>query len=436
MNQTDFKKWLAIGTGVGIEIGRDDLSITVTRVRPSGVKVLGEMSIPRFREQPATEWGADYANFLKKLGVAHLAATALLPRDEVMVRQVALPGVSDKDLPAAIRFEIDSLNPYSEEEAVFDWARIGKTSSILVGFTRRSVLERYTTLFAEAGVKIASFTFAAPAIYSSVRLLSTPPAEGFLVLEEGASEMEVYGESPARPIFSARLDGSPAKAVTLAVSELRLAPETAPSTLHEILPKPLAAPADYDVSRSALSYATALAGACPFRPLSVNLLPAEQRQSSSRMRYVPTIALGTLLLFLAGAVIAYPKIADRQYRRLLQAEIQKLEPKAKKAADLDRQLSLTVNRAQALDNFRRHSRDDMDGLNELTKILVPPAWLNSLQLTRDSVTITGETDQAAALLKILDSSHQFRGSSFAFPMQRGQNGELFTIRSVRQGITP
>ncbi|HYL76936.1 MAG TPA: PilN domain-containing protein [Bryobacteraceae bacterium] len=436
MNPIDFKKWLAIGTGVGIEIGRDDLSITVVRVRPSGVQVLGEMNIPRFREQPATEWGADYTNFLKKLGVAHLAATALLPRDEMMVRQVALPGVTDKDLAAAIRFEIDSLNPYSEEEAVFDWARIGKTSSILVGFTRRSVLERYTTLFAEAGVKIASFTFAAPAIYTSVRLLSIPPPEGFVVVEEYAGEMEVYGESPARPMFSARLDGSPAKAATLAISELRLAPETSPSTLLQILPKPLAAPAGYDVSRSALSYATALAGACPFRPLAVNLLPPEQRQSSSRMRYVPTIALATVLLLLAGAVIAYPKISDRKYRGLLQAEIRKLEPKAKKAADLDRQLSLTVNHAQVLDNFRRHSRDDMDALNELTKILVPPSWLSSLQLTRDSVTINGETDQAAALLKVLDSSHQFRGSSFAFPMQRGQNGEVFTIRAVRQGITP
>jgi hypothetical protein len=436
MNPTDFRKWLAIGTGVGIEIGHHDLTITVARVRPSGVKILGEMTIPRFREQPATEWGADYANFLKKLGDAHLAATALLPRDEMMVRQVSLPGVSDKDLAAAIRFEIDSLNPYSEEEAVFDWARIGKTSSILVGFTRRSVLEGYTTLFAEAGVKVASFTFAAPAIYSSVRLLSNPPAEGFVVVEEDGDELEVYGESPSGPLFSARLDGSPAKAVTLAVAELRLAPETVPSTLHDILPKPLAAPADYDLSRTALSYATALAGACPFRPLAVNLLPPEQRQSSSRMRYVPTIALATMMLLLAGAVIAYPKIADRKYRGLLQAEMLKLEPKAKKAADLDRQLNITINRAQTLDNFRRHSKDDMEALSELTKILAPPAWLNSLQLTRDSLTISGEAEQAAALIKLLDSSHQFRGSSFAFPMQRSQSGELFTIRSVRQGITP
>src|ERR1035441_8764961 len=107
MTAADFKKWLAIGTGVGIEIADENLMVTVVRVRPSGVRVLGELTIPRFSEQPASEWGANYANFLKKLGVAHLSAGVLLPRDEVIVRQVMLPGVSDKDLTAAIRFEIE-----------------------------------------------------------------------------------------------------------------------------------------------------------------------------------------------------------------------------------------------------------------------------------------------------------------------------------------
>jgi hypothetical protein len=87
MTATDFKKWVAVGTGVGIEIGREDLMVTAVRVRPSGVKVLGEITIHHFREQLANEWGADYASFLKKLGLTHLAATVLLPRDEVMVRQ-------------------------------------------------------------------------------------------------------------------------------------------------------------------------------------------------------------------------------------------------------------------------------------------------------------------------------------------------------------
>ena len=100
-----------------------------------------------------------------------------------------------------------------------------------------------------------------------------------------------------------------------------------------------------------------------------------------------------------------------------------------------RQITLTRNRSQTLDNFQRHTKEDMDALNELTQMLAAPTWLNSLQLTRDSVTIAGETEQAAALIKLLDSSRQFRGSSFALPLQRSSGGELFSIRSLRREVS-
>jgi len=436
MNIADFKKWLAIGTGIGVEIGPRDLTVAVVRIRPAGVTVLGELSIPRFHEQTASEWGATYSGFLKKLGVAHLAASVLLPRDEVIVRQVALPGVTDRDLAAAIRFEIDSLNPYSEEEAVFDWARIAKTPSVLVGIARRSVLERYQTRFAEAGVKVASFTFPAPSIYSALRIYAAPPAEGFLVIEDAGEEREIYGESPTHPVFSARVDQTAENARRVAIAELRLPPEIEAASLHAKLPQPLAAPSGYDVARAPLAYAAAVAVAYPLHPLAVNLLPREQRQSTSRLPFVPAIALASFALLLLAAVLAYPKYADRQYLGLLQAEIRKLEPQARRALELDRQTAITRNRAQTLDNFRLRTKEDLDALSEVTKLLAPPTWLNSLLLTRDSLTVSGEAEQAAALLKVLDSSHQFRGSSFGIPISRGQNGDLFTIRATRQGVAP
>ena len=427
-----YRHWLAIGTAVGIEIGRESLNVTVAKARPSGVTILGEFGIPRFREQPASEWGADYANFLKKLEASHLAATVLLPRDEVVVRQVVLPGVSDRDLAAAIRFELDSLHPYSEGDPVFDWARIGKTSSILVGITRSEVIGQYATLFAEAGVKVASFTFSAATIYSALRLYSTPPAGGFLAIGPAAGEMETYGESEARPIFSARMSASSERARALAIAELRLPPETEPLALENALPKPMAAPAELDLSRTALPYAAALAGACPQLALSVNLLPKEQRHGSSRLRYIPTAVLACMLLLMSGALLAYPRIADRQYLALLQSEIQKLEPKAKDAVALDRLIATTRNRSQVLDNFRRQTKEDLEAVRELTQILKTPVWLFSLQLTRDSITITGEAEQAAPLLKVLDSSREFKGSDFTLPIARTGSGEGFSIRSTRQ----
>jgi Tfp pilus assembly protein PilN len=335
-----------------------------------------------------------------------------------------------------VRFEIDSLNPHSEEEVAYDWARVGKTSSILIAITRRSVVERYTALFSQAGVKTASFTFSAPTIYSALRLLSSPPADGLVVMEPAEDGLEVYGESATRPIFSARLDQSPERVRTLAVSELRLPPETEIRTLRDQLPQPLAQPETYEPSRACLSYAAALASAGLLRPLSLNLLPREQRRSASRLRYVSTAVLGSLVLLLLVAVLAYPSYSEHHYLDLLQAQIRVLDPLARKAADVDRETANARNRAQTLDNFRQQTRQDLDAMNELTRLLAPPAWLNSLQLTRTSVNITGETDQAATLIKLLDGSRQFQGSSFSLPLQKSGGGEVFSIRSSRKGVAP
>jgi len=437
MPATNFTKWLAIGTGVGIEIGRHDLTATAVRVRPSGTRVLGELIIQNFREQAAGDWGATYTRFLKKIGLGHVAATVLLPRQELTVRQVSLPGVSDKDLDAAIRFEIDSLNPYSEEDVACDYARIGHTASVVIGITRRATLEGYTALFSQAGLKVASFTFSAAAIYSALRLHSAPPSDGFIAMEALEDEIEIYGESPTKPMLSARTEQSVDQARAFAIAELRMPPETETTALHDALSRPLTAPADFDRSRSCLGYAAALSTACLRPALKVNLLPADQRRQTSRLRYVPTAVLATLVLAVFAAVIAYPRYADRQYLDQLHGQIQKLEPAARKAVALDRQINITRNRAQTLDNFRLHTKDDLDALSELTQILAPPAWLNSFQLTRSAVAISGEAEQAAPLIKVMDGSRQFRSTSFAIPIGKGPNGgEVFSLRAARQGIVP
>ncbi len=87
-------------------------------------------------------------------------------------------------------------------------------------------------------------------------------------MEPAEDGLEVYGESATRPIFSARLDQPSDRVRTLAVSELRLPPETEAAALRDQLPRPLAQPETYEPSRACLSYAAALAGAGPLRPLT------------------------------------------------------------------------------------------------------------------------------------------------------------------------
>jgi len=425
----DLKKLLAFGTGVGIEIRGADLEIAAVRVRPSGPEILGRATIHKFRERPAAEWGAAYADFLKRLGEGRLSATVLLPRGETIVRQLALPGVASKDLESAIAYQLDTLHPFGEDEAVYGWSPLGG-GTVLIGILRRQVLERYVELFAEAGVAIGAFTFSAAVIHAALRLFSTPPAGGFLAVRRAAAggSVEIYGESPARPLFSAEFDTAPERAVLLGAAELRLPAEVQPLNLEHVLPQPRRRP---DEPLDPLLYATALAGACPRLAPAANLLPAAMRHSSSRAMFIPTVVLAGLLVITGTAVLAYNKVADRAYLRKLEQEIVQLEPLARQAAALDRQTDQARTRARLLDEFRGRTRADLDTLEELTKLLPPPIWTSSIDLTRDSANINGEAEQAAGLIKVIDASPFFQNSEFSVIARNGSN-ELFRIHTLRE----
>jgi len=427
------RKLLAIGSGAGFEItgarGSESLRIAAVRVRPSGARVLGGFTIEDFQHQPAAAWGADYAAFLGKLGLRHVAATVVLPRHEVIVRQLALPGISGKDLAGAVRFQMDSLHPYSEEDVLSSWTRLQDSSTVLVAIVRAEVIQRYATLFAEAGMKIAGFTCSAAVTYSALRLFGGKPSAEVLAYETVGNTVEIYGESPSKPLFSAAFELEPERAMALAAAELRFEGAPVEKELRELL--------NVDPP---LPYAAALSSACPRHCLPLNLLPAEQRQTSSPMIWVPTTALATLVLLAAGATSALPGFENRRYLGDLASEIAKVQPSMAKAAAVDREIELTRKRTILLDSFRARSKADMDVLAEMTKLLAPPVWLSSLELNALQVAVTGETDQAAPLLKTIDASPQFQSSEFVSPPVRSTTGELFRIRTTReagrQGLLP
>ncbi len=419
------KKYLAFGSGVGIEItgarGSETLRVTAVRVRPNGARVLGGFSIENAAQQPAAEWGQAYSGFLKKLALKHVVADVLLPREDVILRQLSFPGVSDKDMPSAIGFQMDGLHPYAEGDVVSSWARLPGTSTVLVAIARRAALERYTAWFAEAGIRIASFTCAPAAIYSARRLFAPAPVSDVLAIEEGNGRVELYGESASHPLFSAAFNATPERAIALACAELRLDPLIETRSFHALLG-----------SEHPLSFAAALSAACPHLFLPLNLLPEEMRASSSRALWIPTAVAGGLVLVAAAGLAAYPAIEDRRYLRTLNAEIANIKPRAALAAKLDKDIDTAQRRTLLLDQIRKRSKMDIDVLGEMTKILPPPIWLNTLEITRTQVTVAGETDQAAPLLKQIDASPFFEASEFSMQPMRTPSGEAFRVRSNRE----
>jgi Tfp pilus assembly protein PilN len=430
MIPASLRKFLAFGSGVGIEIagprGAETLRIAAARVRPTGARVLGGFSIENAAQQPAAEWGKNYSAFVKKLGLSHVVATVIIPREDVILRQLSIPGVSDKDLPAAIGFQMEGLHPYAEDDVVSSWARLPDTTTIgsatvLVAIARRAALERYSSWFSEAGIKVGCFTCAPAAIYSARRLFASAPLPPVLAIEEVNGRVELYGESPSHPLFSAAFDASRERATALACAELRLDPLIETRSFHALLG-----------AEPAVPYAAALAGACPHLALPMNLLPADLRASSSRALWIPTAVAAGLVLIAGVALAAYPAFEDGRYLRSLNGEIAKVTPQAMLAAKLDKDIETARQRTILLDQVRRRSKSDMDILQEMTKILPPPIWLSTFEINRTQVTIAGETDQAAPLLKQIDASPFFEQSQFSMQPMRTGTGETFRIRTNRE----
>ena len=424
------KRWMAFGSGAGISIegvrGAESMRVCAVRVRPTGVRVLSGFTVEDFDRQPAAEWGAVYTAALAKLGLRGTPAVVILPRHDVILRQIALPGVSAKDLPAAVAFQMDGLHPYEDGEVAAAWARLGNSPAVLVAIARREVVDRYTTLFAEAGIKVAGFTCSAAVIYSALRLFGAEPAPGILATDPAASGgLEVYGESPARPLFSAAFDADPERAAALAAAELRLESVPEPVSLAQLLG-----------ADPALPYAAAVASACPRLALPLNLLPEGQRHFVSPLRWAISAALGALLVMLAATAVLFPRYENGRYLETLHTEIAGLQPRALRAAAADREVEIARARTLLLDNMRRRSKQDLDVLAELTRLLASPAWLNGLEINREQVVVSGQTDQAAPLLKLLDESPLFEASEFITAPARSQSGETFRVRSRRSGEAP
>jgi Tfp pilus assembly protein PilN len=417
------------GTGFGIAIVEGNLEAVIVRSRPSGSSVVASALIRNFAARPAGDWGAEIGRFLAAAGEPHLAATLVMPRDEVVVRTLRLAGVSDKDMRAAIELQLDTLHPWDEEPIEWAWRRVS-ASDVLVGIVRQSTLATWETLLSEAGILMAAATFSSAVIHAALRLHFAAPASIFCYTlsghDSGSARIEVYGESEAKPCYSAGFALPAERALALARAELRLPPEYPALELSSALAAPAGA--------SPLAFAAALASSAPLAARFANLLPADRRASHSRSRLLIPITLAALVVIaLAVVFVLLPFLSERRYVRDLMAEQRKLEPGALRVQSLDKNIAAHRARVDALDDFRRRPQADLDVLNEIARLLPPPVWTNSIEIYPDSVVIAGEADQAAPLLKLLDSSPLFQQSEFVMSVTRNGQAELFRIKSLRRG---
>ena len=193
---------------------------------------------------------------------------------------------------------------------------------------------------------MAAATFSSAAIHAALRVWNAAPASvslnrtnesrdvnGLLCFAtDDRGRIEIYGESEARPVYSAAFSVPAERALAVSRAELRLLSDYPACRLDEALPLPASA----TTGLSPVAYAAAIAAA-PLFSRFANLLPPERRASHARRQYLLPLILGGLLLAsLIAALIVLPAFERRSYLEALNNEARRLEPLALRAQALDK----------------------------------------------------------------------------------------------------
>lgn len=461
-----FQRW---GTGCGIEIDGTALRVVAVRSRASSLTLLGELTIEDFRARAAEDWGREYSDFLKSHGISHVAATVCLPREEVIVRQIQLPPMSPKERPAAVRYQLDGLHPFAEDEVCHAFAPLTPEKhsgplSLAVLIAEKETVDSHADLFERAGVAIAAFTVSSAALYAALRVRWEKPPRPFLLADFREDTVEIYGESEQRPLLSVEfnLRTVPAqRAVQLATADLRLADDEGATfvaagsiscgedeeaerfeplaafevkSAAELFPEPLADSATFDLKHGLSALATALESACPGLGLQANLLPAERRQSDSRLLWLPTTALVALLVLLGIGFLVRPLLQDGAYAATLESRIDSLEAVAANA-DGDRASTAQVRaKLSVLERLERRTETDLRIVSEISDLLPIEASLTSLEISDEGVRLLGDAKSAAPLLAVLNQAQSISKAAFTTSLVKTEEGERFQITAARAAL--
>jgi Tfp pilus assembly protein PilN len=454
-----------LGSGLGIEIRGEDLRVVAVKSRSGGVTVLGSTTIERFGERPAPEWGRELADFLRANGVSHAAATVCLPRRDVIVRQIQLPPMPPKERQSAVRYQLDGLHPFADDEICWASATLRKAAKpgaptpVAVVIAERERVDSYANLFEEAGIPVSAFTVSAAALHAALRVRWDEPPKPFLVAAIEGDLMEVYGESDGRPLLSAEMNlrnSGPERALGLAAADLRLdegqtasivvagaAPEDAPElpgldwkSTAELFPTPLGAPADFNLRRDLIAFSAALENACPRLGWRANLLPEERRKTDSRWRYVPTAAIAALLALLAVGFAIRPAIQDRAYAAALEKRIAELEAVAAQTEAAHGEAEQVRRKFEILSELSARTQTDLRILREVSTVLPATAWLTSIEIDDSGARLVGEADSAAPLLEAVNRASVLSDAQFSTSLRKIDEGERFQIAAKRRAAAP
>lgn len=149
---------------IGIEINGNNLRLVILKsnnnLKYKIIKISQKLSAGTIENGIIVD-PSELINILKKLvnfyGIKGCKASTTIVSRLVVVKHLELPRMNDDELNEIMKWEITQNFPYSEQDAVYDWCKLGDLSNstkIVMAAVPRDVACTYYETFNEAGIKL------------------------------------------------------------------------------------------------------------------------------------------------------------------------------------------------------------------------------------------------------------------------------------------
>jgi general secretion pathway protein L len=153
------------------------------------------------------------------------------------------------------------------------------------------------------------------------------------------------------------------------------------------------------------------------RPQGYNFLPPEQRQRRPNTRL--WLNLGLLALSIVFLLMAMSQLLDnrRDAVAALSAEADEMHDEARAVARLRASLEDAATAANFLAIEKARQPSMVLLLNEITRLLPDSTWLERISFSNGEISMSGQSDEAAKLVELLQASTLLRSPALSGPIQ-------------------
>ena len=444
---------------LGIAITDDVIRLSLVSRQLNSIQIRDLLTLSAWQEKSLPDLKSEVTKFLKRNKTSELAAVLSLPRREVVVRQLTLPGDAQSNLAKVLEYQIANLLPAEDALVVYDYSvakyeRNAASLSVTVFLAMRSLLEKHLQICEGLGIKVVRVVPAGVALTNTLALLSEHiRSKNVLFLQFSNRGYEVTGASDQRLVAwrEAELGADESLADSLITevaffrSQARLvedapldvfisgAPDSAgdlDAGALKVKCHTLFRPQDLGLnvggsvvnSRQLQDHLNSLsAGISGLRskvPEPTNLLPPERRVQKRGWQHVTTYGLLAVNCLLTLAVAIRGRVQDGRYSSRLDQEINRLEPEVRKVRNVEDQLAQLIRRVDFLAGFKELNPEVLQALAELSKVLPKHTVVSDLSFKEGIIQISGLSGEAASLPQVIENSPLFREVEFVSAITR------------------